>query len=553
MYTKRYKYALLILLWFIPRLAFADTVDFVRIDKDDHPILKAFTFIDSPDLNIDPLQQNTLVAVKTTHDEENQYVRYQQYYRGIIVYGYSIVEHKPKNKKSSGKRVFTGKLATGLSLMLAPYYRSDTYRNRIIKTATEDYKQRKSSQAVKIFKTDIQPAIWIDSKKQPAFVYIIDFKADSGSIRDEWPHYIIDTANKNILHRWNNIQSVNANGPGGNQKTGQYRYGQTGLPALPVTQLNNTCYLRNDKVLVATLNNTWTLANPSDPVAVNHPCDNNNGDPGNGAWSPANDAFLFGNVIVDMYRDWYGQSILINADGTPKRLTMLVHAGTNYENAFWNGNYMIFGDGYLSYHPLVSLGVAAHELGHAFTSLRSNLLYFNQSGAINEAFSDMSAITAEYYFLQNHPQGYQTIYGKQLLDWLIGDRIAKGNYALRSMSQPNLFGSADCEESGNGCNRTWADIVRLADQVPQDQRQSYIVHRGSGVFNRAFYEMVRQFNGDVKKVFKLMIRANMTRWTETSDFADAACGVIQVARDLNYDLDKVKNAFSAVQITPACQ
>ena len=212
----------------------------------------------------------------------------------------------------------------------------------------------------------------------------------------------------------------------------------------------------------------------------------NTGDPSNGAWSPANDAFMFGNMVIDMYQNWYGQPVLTHSNGTPKQLTMLVHVGTNYENAAWNGEYMIFGDGHQSYHPLVSLGVASHELGHAFTTSHSDLLYFNQSGAINEAFSDMSAIAAEYYFQQNHAQGYQTIYNKPTLDWLIGDRIAKGNYAMRSMSQPHHFGSADCAFNGSGCHKTWADIIQLSKQVPYKDRQGYIVHKGSGIFNRAF-------------------------------------------------------------------
>ena len=64
--------------------------------------------------------------------------------------------------------------------------------------------------------------------------------------------------------------------------------------------------------------------------------------------------------------------------------------------------------------------------------------------------------------------------------------------------------------------------------------------------------MVQSFNGDVKKVFKLMVKANMTRWTASSNFSGAACGVKQVATDLGYDVNKVHQAFTTVQITPDC-
>ena len=103
----------------------------------------------------------------------------------------------------------------------------------------------------------------------------------------------------------------------------------------------------------------------------------------NGAFSPLNDAHYFGSVVFKMYKDWIGQAPL----SFP--LTMRVHYSNNYENAFWNGSSMTFGDGDLTFFPFVSLDISGHEVSHGSTEQNSNLIYSGQSGGINEAFSDI--------------------------------------------------------------------------------------------------------------------------------------------------------------------
>ena len=78
-----------------------------------------------------------------------------------------------------------------------------------------------------------------------------------------------------------------------------------------------------------------------------------------------NDGYYFGGVIFGMYKDWYGIAPLKN------QLVMRMHYGSNYENAFWNGIAMTFGDGGRMFHPLVSLDVSAHEVSHGFTEQNS--------------------------------------------------------------------------------------------------------------------------------------------------------------------------------------
>src|SRR5688572_9676182 len=102
---------------------------------------------------------------------------------------------------------------------------------------------------------------------------------------------------------------------------------------------------------------------------------------------------------------------------------MKVHYRTSYENAFWDGSAMTFGDGASTFYPLVSLDVSSHEVSHGFTEQNSNLTYSGMSGGINEAYSDMAGEAAEFFM-------------KGTNDWLVGAQIFKGTGALRYMNNP---------------------------------------------------------------------------------------------------------------------
>ena len=170
----------------------------------------------------------------------------------------------------------------------------------------------------------------------------------------------------------------------------------------------------------------------------------------NDGYSPGNDAFFGGQVIKHMYQDWYNVPVLTNPDGTPMMLNMVVHS--DMDNAYWDGREMTFGDGITMFYPLVSLGVAAHEISHGFTEQHSGLEYHSQSGGMNEAFSDMAAQAAEVY-----------AYGSGKNSWQIGPEIFKApNEALRYMDKP----SKDC---GGRTPGDWCSI--------DDASQYHDLHR----------------------------------------------------------------------------
>jgi Zn-dependent metalloprotease len=74
----------------------------------------------------------------------------------------------------------------------------------------------------------------------------------------------------------------------------------------------------------------------------------------------------------------------------------VAHYCQNYDNAFWDGRYMVFGDGLLM-DRLTELTVAAHELTHGVTEVEAQLIYHKQSGALNESVSDVFASVVKQY------------------------------------------------------------------------------------------------------------------------------------------------------------
>jgi Zn-dependent metalloprotease len=177
-------------------------------------------------------------------------------------------------------------------------------------------------------------------------------------------------------------------------------------------------------------------------------------------------------ATFDFYWDAY-QRNSIDDQGLP--LDGTVHFGTNYDNAFWNGERMVFGDGdgKLFNRFTISLDVIGHELTHGVTQDEAQLAYYGQSGALNESISDVFGSLVKQYKLD------QTA---DKADWLIGaGLLASGvkGIALRSMKAPGT---------------AYDDPVLGKDPQPAHMRDfvhTYQdnggVHINSGIPNHAFY------------------------------------------------------------------
>ena len=163
-------------------------------------------------------------------------------------------------------------------------------------------------------------------------------------------------------------------------------------------------------------------------------------------------------------------------DGRGLPLQGVVHYGQDYDNAFWDGTQMVFGDGdgVIFNRFTVAVDVIGHELAHGVTEVEAGLVYRDQSGALNESVSDCFGSMVKQHALGQTAEG---------ADWLIGaGLLAEGvnGVALRSMRAPG----------------TAYDDERLGGKDPQPAHfDDYVttseddggVHINSGIPNRAFY------------------------------------------------------------------
>ncbi|WP_342059910.1 MULTISPECIES: M4 family metallopeptidase [Aeromonas] len=352
-----------------------------------------------------------------------------------------------------------------------------------------------SNEQVKLF-------VMQDETGQARLVYLVSWLA--ASKEPSRPFVMIDAQTGSELKRWEGINHKDATGPGGNVKTGKYFYGADFGPL----KVDDSCRMSSTNVDTINLNHAT-----SGGAVHQFSCPENTVKEINGAYSPLNDAHYFGNVVFDMYRNWYNTAPL------SFKLKMRVHYSRNYENAFWDGSQMTFGDGATTFYPLVSLDVAAHEVSHGFTEQNSGLVYSGQSGGINEAFSDMAGEAAENYMKGSN-------------DWLVGAQIFKGNGSLRYFEDPTRDGSSIGHAS--------------------DYYDGIDVHHSSGVYNRAFYLLANTSGWQTRKAFEVFVLANRLYWGPNTTFDQGACGVTRAATDLGYNLSDVAAAFSAVGVNASC-
>ncbi|WP_382306392.1 M4 family metallopeptidase [Herbiconiux sp. UC225_62] len=172
-----------------------------------------------------------------------------------------------------------------------------------------------------------------------------------------------------------------------------------------------------------------------------------------------------------------------SVDGKGLPLLATVHYGTDYDNAFWDGERMVFGDGdgEVFGRFTASLSVIGHELAHGVTQYTAGLVYEGQSGALNESFSDVMGALVE-----QHQRGQRA----DAASWLIGEGLftdAVEGRALRSMIAPGTAYDDDVL----GRDPQPADMAGYVDT--RDDNGG--VHLNSGIPNRAFALAATELGG----------------------------------------------------------
>jgi Zn-dependent metalloprotease len=234
----------------------------------------------------------------------------------------------------------------------------------------------------------------------------------------------------------------------------------------------------------------------------------------------------------------------VHYDDTPS-------TSAGYENAYWNGSVMTYGDGASTFKPLTALDVCGHEIGHAVCEKTANLTYANESGAMNEGFSDIWGASVEKYTSDN--------LGLTKSTWDIGEDIMRNGGALRSMSNPNQYGQPAYYKG-----RYWAATT----SSPSNANDQGGVHTNSGVLNYWYYLISVGKSGTneagnaysvaalgLSAAAKIAFRTESVYLTASSTYASARTASIQAATDLygagSTQVQAVTNAWYAVGVGAA--
>ncbi|GGM56331.1 M4 family metallopeptidase [Dactylosporangium sucinum] len=262
-------------------------------------------------------------------------------------------------------------------------------------------------------------------------------------------HVVTDAQSGAVLGSWDEIETVA--GTGNSMYSGQVslevqKFGTSfrltdaahgrGTTCDMQHQTSGSCKAMSDD------DNVWGTGNPADPQTA------------------AVDAHYGAAKTYEYYEKTFGRrGIFNNGRGVPSR----VHYGDNYENAFWDGKQMTYGDGAGNTHPLTELDIAAHEMTHGVTekSVPGDLTYAAESGGLNEATSDIFGTMVEFYAASPADPA----------DYLVAEKIdLNGNGTpLRYLFDPALDGHS------HSC---WSAETKNVD-----------VHYSSGVANHFFFNL----------------------------------------------------------------
>jgi hypothetical protein len=237
-----------------------------------------------------------------------------------------------------------------------------------------------------------------------------------------------------------------------------------------------------------------------------------------------------------LFRDVYGRE---SFDGRGAPVVATVHYERNYDNAFWDGRQLVFGDGDGQVFDRFTkpVDVLGHEFTHAVTQYTANLTYQGQSGALNESISDVFGTC-----LKQRSLGQSAAEG----DWLIGEGIFRPSVqgkALRSMSEPGT--AYDDDVIGKDPQ------VGSMDDYVETQDDNGGVHLNSGIPNRAFFLAATGMGGNAwEGAGKVWYAALTSGIGADTDFAAFAAATVAAAKDVSPEAaGVVRSAWEEVGVT----
>lgn len=498
------------------------------IPIDLHRVKLSSNILDS--LSLEFLYENRiLLRIENPREEFKQvsfsedelgmkHLRYQQMYKGIEVWGWDVYVHL---KSDNSIVSFNGR-----------YLPTPSRLANITPTISEEQAIQVTRDHLNISQDqwqilEVKLVIYHAQDKVPHLAWLVDI---TNGFSNHW-FYFIDAHQGEFLHR---VTRVYYDGPVTGSGVDLHNQTRT----LNLYQVGSDYYMINAS---KPMFNSSASTMPNDPVGVIWTIDAQNTDnqlyhvtsTNANSWpdKATVSASYYGGIIYDYYNNVHLRNSI---DGNGMTMPFIVHFKTNYNNAFWNGKAMIFGDGDgTTFSNIIgALDVAGHEVTHGVTQHTANLIYENQPGALNESYSDVFGTMIEFY-----AEGSGG-------DWLCGEDVftpAIPGDAMRDMEDP---ASSNVPPE----NRQPTKMSEYQDLSLETDHGG--VHINSGIPNRACFLVADSIGRS--KTEKIYYRALTNYLTQNSQFIDARLALCKSAADI-YGADgpeekAVKHAFDVVEV-----
>jgi Zn-dependent metalloprotease len=475
------------------------------------------------------------IVVRSVFIDESDmaHTRVQQMYKGVPVFGGEAIVHLNRDGSFDGLTVDLVRRIDS-QLVIKP----SIDRDEAIALAVSEH----GGMDVLTEAPQADLYVYRDERKDH-LVYRVELHREDGTERTAIPIVFVDAHTGKTVWEYNNLETIAGTG------TSLY----SGTQTVETSKVGSTFYMEDVTKKIG----TFDMRNTTASTYRYSDTDNN--------WNSATqkagvDAHYGATATYDFFKNTYGRNGIDGSGGpgsytaaastTTKLISSVVHYGTNYNNAYWNGSYMTYGDGDGStFKPLVSLDVAAHEMTHGITERTANLTYSNESGALNEAISDIFGAMVE-----RSKKGETSATTNM---WRIGEEIFTPNTpgdALRYMDNPRL--------AANG--------GYSVDDDPDHYSERYTgtadnggVHINSGIVNHMFYLLAKggthRKGGSVTgigpdKAAAIVYRALTAYMTASTNFAGARTAMENATTALGYtsaDLTAVKQAWYLVGVGAA--
>ncbi|MDQ4122941.1 MAG: M4 family metallopeptidase [Acidobacteriota bacterium] len=394
-------------------------------DRSKKAESKAREHLSKRGLDMEQLKARDIIV-----DETGSHVRFSQYVDGVRVYGSEVITHEKINGKFTAP---TGKVSDVTSSDLAP----PTFDGHVAVGVAKN-----------IFGYDGRGEIELvlyPVENQLVLAYMVDIKNTDEETNDPRREMIVINARTGqIIDRWNNLQTSAASGTGYGFYAGQ-------VTGLPIDYTGGTYYLfdvPNNGKTTDYNNRTCPITGCTKTGTVYSSTDSVFGTTGSlsDRQSIGVDAHFFAERTLSYFSTTFGRNGIDNNNNKNLKFGFMVsrtHYGNNYNNAFWDGASMTYGDGDGStYRPFDAVDVVGHEMMHGITERTSDLVYQNESGAANESFSDIFGTVVEYY--TGTRTGYNSV--SYPADYWIGEDLYYSNdpsnptRGIRNMADPHLEG-----------------------------------------------------------------------------------------------------------------